>query len=165
MEELTEAGVYDVMPDVIAWNTAIGAIAHSDDPTAAERAQTLLDRMEDLYSIHATKIAAATANSSLSAATPSFAGSSKKKGNNKSNNYKGKKFSSFGVVRPDGITYSYVMEAWLRRNDEKGTVMANKLVDKFFTLVKTDDCLVTEPVLEVMKAYRHDDDDDSGEVD
>jgi hypothetical protein len=52
MEELTNAGVYDVMPDLICWNTAIGAIAHSNDPTAAERAQALLDKMEDLFSVN-----------------------------------------------------------------------------------------------------------------
>ncbi|KAI2512623.1 hypothetical protein MHU86_1842 [Fragilaria crotonensis] len=122
MEELTEAGVYDVMPDVIAWNTAIGAIAHSHDPTAAERAQAMLDRMQDLYAT------------------------------------KGGKDISY--LRPDGITYSYVIEAWLKRNDEKGTIMANKLLDKFFTMVKSDDSLA-DPVWDVVKAYRNDVDDDA----
>ena len=117
MEELTEAGVYDVMPDVIAWNTAIGAIAHcSQDPTAAERAQAMLDRMQDLYTT-----------------------------------------GKDAVLKPDGITYSYVIEAWLKRNDEKGTIMANKLLDKFFTMVKRDDSLA-DPVWNVIKAYRNDND-------
>ena len=129
MEELTEAGVYDVMPDVIAWNTAIGAIAHSDDPTAAERAQAMLDRMQDLYSI---------------------------KGSNSNNNTNNEQHR---LLRPDGITYSYVIEAWLKRNDEKGTVMANKLLDKFFTMVKSDDSLA-DPVWDVINTYRDDDDDD-----
>ena len=120
MEELTEAGVYDVMPDVIAWNTAIGAIAHSHDPTAAERAQAMLDRMQDLYATKGGK--------------------------------------DIAYLRPDGITYSYVIEAWLKRNDEKGTIMANKLLDKFFTMVKSDDSLA-DPVWDVIKAYRNDDDD------
>ena len=127
MEELTNAGVYDVMPDVIAWNTAIGAIAHSHDPTAAERAQAMLDRMEDLY-------------------------------------IKNKKSVGGGkdvvLVRPDGITYSYVMEAWLKRNDEKGCIMAKKLLDKFFSKVKKTDSSA-DPVWNVIKAYRNERIDDS----
>ena len=41
----------DVVPDVIAWNSVIGAIAHSDDPTPAQRAQAMLDRMQNLYPV------------------------------------------------------------------------------------------------------------------
>jgi hypothetical protein len=114
MEELTEAGVYDVMPEVIAWNSVIGAIGHSDDPTPAQRAQAMLDRMQKFYPV---------------------------KGNGR-------------LSRPVGITYSYVIEAWLKRNDEKG-----KFLDKLFTiLVKSDDSLA-DPMWDVIKAYRNDDDD------
>ena len=76
MKELTEAGVYDVVPDVIAWNSVIGAIAHSDDPTPAQQAQAMVDRMQNFY--------------------PAV------KGNGR-------------LLRPVGITYSYVIEAWLKR--------------------------------------------------
>ena len=33
----------------------------------------------------------------------------------------------------------FVIKAWLKRNDEKGTIMENTLLDKFFTMRKCDD--------------------------
>lgn len=50
MEEFAEAGVYEVFPNVVAYdNCAMCAIADSDDPTAVDPALALLDRMEKLH--------------------------------------------------------------------------------------------------------------------
>lgn len=47
MEELSNCGSPEIAPDVVSYNCAIGAIVDSEEEDAADRAQALLDRMED----------------------------------------------------------------------------------------------------------------------
>ena len=48
MEQLSDAGHIDVTPDIVSYNCVIGAIVDNErDDGAADRAQALLDRMEE----------------------------------------------------------------------------------------------------------------------
>jgi len=145
MEELTNAGVYDVMPDVIAWNTAIGAIAKSNDPTAAERAYALFQQMKQ-----------ATSEGQQDNNNDEILSRSKRSTTNQISR----------SVRPDGITYAYVIEAWLKRNDKKGTDMAQQLLDEFYSILQeqkkkgnrsnpsSSRLLKPDPVWNVIQAYQ-----------
>jgi len=110
MEELTLAGVYDVMPDLIAWNTAIAALAGHN----ADRAHALFQRMQERHD-----------------------------------------------VNPDGMTYSYVIQAWLKRNDERGMQMAQSLLNDYYNNHHytndnhhPDKDLTLDPVFHVVHAYQ-----------
>ena len=135
MEKLADSTpelFHDVSPDVVSYNCAIDAIVHgkrdignsSDSDSeeelslqefhefAADRAQALLDRMEERS------------------------------------------------VQPDGRTYSSVIEAWLKRNDEKGQILADVLLRKFLDHVESTkvskEFLYEDAVWNVINAYRHD---------
>jgi Pentatricopeptide repeat domain len=62
-------------------------------------------------------------------------------------------------VRPDATTYSRVIEAWLKCHDEKGSVMAELMLQKFLDLVKTtkgwESKLDSDMVWDVINAYRN----------
>jgi hypothetical protein len=91
MEYLASKGRYEVTPDVVSYNCVIGAVVDdSNSEFAADRAQALLDRMEERN------------------------------------------------VRPDGRTYSPVIEAWLKRNDEKGHALAEVMLQQFLEKVETN---------------------------
>ncbi|CAB9499120.1 Pentatricopeptide repeat-containing protein [Seminavis robusta] len=61
-------------------------------------------------------------------------------------------------IRPDATTYSCVIEAWLKCHDEKGSVMAELMLQKFLDLVETtkdwESKPDTEMVWDVINAYR-----------
>lgn len=119
MEELAASGRPELTPDVVSYNCAIAAIvdAGGDHYNAADRAQALLDRMEERR------------------------------------------------IQPDGRTYSPVIEAWLKRNDEKGHALAEMMLQKFLEKVEStkkqqksktgkDPNLYEEEVWDVINAYR-----------
>ncbi|KAL3908613.1 MAG: hypothetical protein SGILL_008419, partial [Bacillariaceae sp.] len=116
MEELADGGRHEVRPDVVSYNTVIGAIVEDSSiaDSSADRAQALLDRMEDLG------------------------------------------------IRPDGRTYGSVIEAWLRRNDEKGNALAEAMFAQFQDIVDrkkakkkhSKDYLHEDAVWDVINAYR-----------
>jgi pentatricopeptide repeat protein len=116
MEEMSDGGQQEARPDVVTYNTVIGAIVEdiSIADSAADRAQALLDRMEERG------------------------------------------------VRPDGRTYGAVIEAWLRRNDDKGNALAEAMfaqfqdiVDKKNTKRKSSKAyLYEDAVWDVMNAHR-----------
>lgn len=62
-------------------------------------------------------------------------------------------------VRPDATTYSCVIEAWLKCHDEKGSVMAELMLQKFLELVETtkdwESKLDSDLVWDVINAYRN----------
>jgi hypothetical protein len=106
-----------VSPNAVSYNCVIQAVVDESEGKsreerriAANRAQSLLDRMEDRS------------------------------------------------IRPDATTYSSVIEAWLRCNDEKGSVMAELMLKKFLELVEStkhwESKLDTEAVWSVINAYR-----------
>lgn len=127
MEEMAASGRPELTPDVVSYNCAIAAIvqagAQTDEYDAADRAQALLDRMEERR------------------------------------------------IQPDGRTYSPVIEAWLKRNDEKGHILAERMLQQFFEKVEVtkkresksgkDPNLYEEEVWDVINAYRNSDDDTS----
>jgi pentatricopeptide repeat protein len=107
MESLAE-------PDIVSYNCVIGAIVNDENREgAADRAQSLLDRMEERG------------------------------------------------VNPDGRTYSCVIEAWLKRNDEKGHALAERMLQQFLDQVKSNkqsnsnEKLYEEEVWDVINAYRN----------
>jgi hypothetical protein len=113
MEYLASEGRYEVTPDVVSYNCVIGAVVDdSNSEFAADRAQALLDRMEERN------------------------------------------------VRPDGRTYSPVIEAWLKRNDEKGHALAEVMLQQFLEKVESNktqrkkDALYESCVWDVINAYR-----------
>jgi len=120
MEELSESGRPELTPDVVSYNCVISAIvdggnSNKDDDTVADRAQSILDRMEQRR------------------------------------------------IRPDGRTYSPVIEAWLRRNDEKGHALAEMMLQQFLEKVDLekrkrkpgkDHNLYEDAVWDVVNAYR-----------
>ena len=140
MEELTNDGIYDVMLDVIAWNTAIGTIArcnnNNDDDKcdAAECATKLLRKMQTKAKNQALLLAQQQSSLSLSPTSQN---------NNNDNNM---------IVYPDGVTHSHVIEAWLKRNDNEGAQMAQQLSDEFYTN-RPKYQLKSEPVWNVLQAY------------
>ena len=110
-EDLADSGSLDVTPDVVSYNCVIGAIVNdSNSDGAADRAQALLDRMEERN------------------------------------------------VEPDGRTYSCVIEAWLKRNDEKGHALAEMMLRQFLDKVEstknTRRQLYEDAVWDVINAYR-----------
>jgi hypothetical protein len=64
------------------------------------------------------------------------------------------------MVKPDAISYSLVMEAWLKQNDETGWNMAETLLQKFLTLVDEGKrshhgpLCNADPVWDVINAYQ-----------
>lgn len=117
MEEMAESkGRPEVKPNVVSYNTVIGAIVEDSScgDIAADRAQALLDRMESRN------------------------------------------------IRPDGRSYSAVIEAWLQRNDEKGTRIAEALLSQFLEQVQEskkgrkmdNNNLYEREVWDVVNAYR-----------
>jgi hypothetical protein len=61
-------------------------------------------------------------------------------------------------IRADGRTYSQIIEAWLRRNDEKGHALAEVMLAQFLDKVKTNkasnDYLYEDVVWDVINSYR-----------
>jgi hypothetical protein len=116
MEDLAASGRFEVTPDVVSYNCVIGAIVDDGSSEgAADRAQALLDRMEERN------------------------------------------------IRPDGRTYSPVIEAWLKRNDEKGHALAEMMLRQFLEKVETNkknkkehskDHFYEDAVWDVINAYR-----------
>ncbi len=116
MEELAESGRPELTPDVVSYNCAISAIVENGcENDVADRAQALLDRMEDRR------------------------------------------------IQPDGRTYSPVIEAWLKRNDEKGHALAEMMLQQFLDKVESkkkatkgrpDQNLYEDTVWDVINAYR-----------
>ena len=64
-------------------------------------------------------------------------------------------------IRPDATTYSCVIEAWLKCNNEKGSVMAELMLKKFLDLVEStkdqEAKLDTDAVWDVINAYKKSD--------
>ncbi|KAL3918893.1 MAG: hypothetical protein SGILL_004028, partial [Bacillariaceae sp.] len=116
MEEMADCGRQEVRPDVVTYNTVIGAIVEDSSITssAADRAQALLDRMEERG------------------------------------------------IRPDGRTYGAVIEAWLRRNDEKGNALAEAMFSQFQDILDRKNSkgkwsmatFYEDAVWDVIKTYR-----------
>jgi hypothetical protein len=116
MESISDTGRHEVRPNVVSYNNVIGAIVEDSKniKVAADRAQALLDRMEERG------------------------------------------------VRPDGRSYSLVIEAWLRRNDEKGHALAEVMLNQFWDKVEeskkkknfNNDYLYEDAVRNVIDAYR-----------
>ena len=63
-------------------------------------------------------------------------------------------------IRPDGRTYSPVIEAWLKRNDEKGYALAEMMIKQFLDKVEANkdfydgEPLYEDAVWDVVNAYR-----------
>ena len=64
-------------------------------------------------------------------------------------------------IQPDGRTYSSVIEAWLKRNDEKGQILADVMLRKFLEHVESTkvskEFLYEDAVWDVINAYRPND--------
>ena len=113
MEASATAGRYELAPDIVSYNCVIGAIVNdSNEQDAADRAQALLDRMEERN------------------------------------------------IRPDGRTYSPVIELWLKRRDEKGHALAEMMLQQFLEKVEANKkahhkgYFYEEEVWDVINAYR-----------
>jgi hypothetical protein len=118
MEELADGGHWDATPDVVSYNCVIGAIVGDEKSEgAADRAQSLLDRMEERS------------------------------------------------VQPDGRTYSCVIKAWLKRNDEKGHTLAEVMMKQFLEKVESNkqhskrEHFYEDAVWDVINEYRDSDGD------
>merc|ERR1719437_21332 len=88
MEDMCSSGRSEIRPDIVTYNNVIAAVVEDNNiENAADRAQALLDQMEECG------------------------------------------------IKPDGRTYSPVIEAWLRRNDEKGHALADVMLTQFLDKV------------------------------
>jgi hypothetical protein len=155
MEYLFQAGNEEMKPSRRSFNAVM--LAYRNEGDGGRKAEELLSRMENL------------ADSGRYVLTPDVVSYNCVIGAIvDDNNSEGAEDRAQAVldrmeernIRPDGRTYSPVIEAWLRRNDDKGHALAEMMLKQFLEKVETNkqqhsrDPLYEDAVWDVINAYR-----------
>jgi len=159
MKALYEAGDEEMKPTRRSYNAVMLAYRH--DGRAMEIVERILDRMEMLADTEGLDVAPNTVsyNTAMKAMVDDRGKLSPKELRHAASRAQALlDRMEDRSIRPDATTYSMVIEAWLKCNDEKGGVMADCMLQNFVNLVESskDDDAKMEPdvVWNVVNAYR-----------
>ena len=166
MESLYQSGDEDMRPSRRSFNAVI--LAYRNEGNASKKAEELLYRMEEMAEsgrnevrpdiVSYNNVIAAVVEDSDSENTADRAQALLDQ------------MEACGI-KPDGRTYSPVIEAWLRRNDEKGHALADVMLMQFLDKVEESknkqndrtsnkESLYEDAVWNMINAYRESSDND-----
>jgi len=164
MESSYQSGDEDLRPSKRSFNAVI--LAYRNEGNASKKAEELLNRMEEMADsgrnevrpdvVSYNNVIAAVVEDSDSENTADRAQALLDQ-------------MEACNIKPDGRTYSSVIEAWLRRNDEKGHALADVMLTQFLENVEKSkkqnasdkkESLYEDAVWNVINAYREDSDND-----
>ena len=154
MEALYQAGNQEMKPSRRSFNAVM--LAYRNEGDGGKKAEELLSRMEDLaaegrYEVapdvvsYNTVVGAIVDNGDREAADRAQALLDRMEAKQ---------------IRPDGRTYGPVIEAWLKRKDEKGRTLAELMLQQFLEKVEankkqhTKEKFYEDEVWDVINAYR-----------
>jgi hypothetical protein len=154
MESLYQAGDEDMRPSRRSFNAVI--LAYRKDGNASKKTEELLDYMESLADGGRNEVRpnVVSFNTVIGAIVED------KESNDSAADRAQAMLDRMEAngIRADGRTYSQTIEAWLRRNDEKGHALAEVMLAQFLEKVKANkaknDCLYEDAVWDVINAYR-----------
>jgi hypothetical protein len=164
-ESLYQAGDIDMKPTRRTFNAVI--LAYRAEGNAGAKAEELLDRMEGLANCGRNEVRpdVVTYNNVISAVVQdsTVIDSSADKAQSLLD-----RMEECGVT-PDGRTYGLVIETWLRRNDEKGSALADALLNQFQDMLQDkrvkaksrQNYLYEDAVWNVINAYRRQSENDT----
>ncbi len=164
MESMYQSGDEDMRPSKRSFNAVI--LAYRNQGNESKKAVELLQRMEDLAASGRTEVRpdVVSYNNAIAAVVE----------DNETENTADRaqalldQMEAVGI-KPDGRTYSPVIEAWLRRHDEKGNALAEVMITQFLDNLEESkkqsarakkESLYEEAVWNVINAYREDSDND-----
>uniref|UniRef100_A0A7S4ERC5 Pentacotripeptide-repeat region of PRORP domain-containing protein n=1 Tax=Pseudo-nitzschia australis TaxID=44445 RepID=A0A7S4ERC5_9STRA len=164
MESLYQSGDDGMRPSRRSFNAVI--LAYRNEGNASKKAEEMLYRMEEIADSGRNEIRpdVVSYNNAIAAVVE----------DSDSENTADRaqalldQMEVYGI-KPDGRTYSPVIEAWLRRNDEKGHALADVMLTQFLDKVKESkkgnvrtkkESLYEDAVWNVINAYREGSDND-----
>ena len=164
LESLYQLGDDDMRPSKRSYNALI--LAYRNEGRASGKAEELLTRMEKMSASGRSELKpdVVSYNNVIAAIVE----------DNDSENTADRaqalldRMESLGI-KPDGRTYSPVIEAWLRRNDEKGHALADVMLTQFLNNVEAskkqnlgakEDSLYEDAVWNMINTYRENSDND-----
>lgn len=162
MRALYDAGDEEMKPSRRSFNAVM--LAYRLDGQAVEKVENILLSMEELADEEGLDVAPNTVsyNTAMKAMVEDRDLSSSKERGDTADGVQGllERMEERSIV-PDATTYSIVIEAWLKCNDEKGRVMANCMLQKFVNQVEStkdqDARLDPDIVWDVVNAYKRGD--------
>lgn len=166
MESLYQAGDEELKPTRRSYNAVMLAYRNADDD-GGKKAEELLLRMEELAESGRPELTpdVVSYNCAISAIVE----------NGDDNDVADRAQAlldrmEYRRIQPDGRTYSPVIEAWLKRNDEKGHALAEMMLQQFLEKVESkkkkskgghdQQNLYEDVVWDVINAYRKLDDEE-----
>jgi hypothetical protein len=165
MESLYQGGDEDLKPSRRSMNAVILAYRNAGD--GGKKAEELLRRMEELAASGRRELTpdVVSYNCAISAIVQNGFG-----GGDAADRAQAllDRMESRNI-QPDGRTYSPVIEAWVKRNDEKGLAVAGMMLQKFKDEVESrkkpgqNQNLYEDAVWDVIKAYRKSEEDEAQE--
>ena len=162
MKTLYDAGDEEMKPSRRSFNAVM--LAYRFDGNAVEKIERVLASMENLADTEGLDVAPNTVsyNTAMKAMVEDREKlSSEERGDAASRAQALLDRMEERSICPDATTYSIVIEAWLKCNDEKGGVMANCMLQKFVNQVEStkdqDAKLDTDLVWDVVNAYKRGD--------
>jgi len=164
MESLYQSGDEDMRPSRRSFNAVI--LAYRNEGSASKKAEELLYRMEELADSGRNEVRPdiVSFNNAIAAVVED------RDSENTADRAQAllDQMEVYGI-KPDGRTYSPVIEAWLRRNDEKGHALAEVMLTQFLDKVEQSkkrkfsarkESLYEDAVWNVINAYRESSDRD-----
>jgi len=164
MESLYRSGDEDLRPSRRSFNAVI--LAYRNDGNASTKAVELLNTMEDMAASGRNEVRpdVVSYNNAIAAVVEDS-----DDGDNTADRAQAllDQMEASGI-EPDGRTYSPVIEAWLRRNDEKGHALADVMLTQFLDNLETrkkqnarakKESLYEDAVWNVINTYRENSED------
>lgn len=164
MESLYQLGDEDMRPSRRSFNAVI--LAYRNEGNASKKAEELFNRMKDMAASGRIEVRpnVVSYNNVIAAVVED------RDSENTADRAQAllDQMESSGI-KPDGRTYSPVIEAWLRRNDEKGHALADVMLTQFLDNVEKSkkqnisakkESLYEDAVWNVINAYRENSDND-----
>lgn len=162
MKSLYDAGDEEMKPTRRSFNAVM--LAYRRDGHCMEKVERVLSRMEELADTGELEVAPNTVsyNTAMKAMVEDRGKSSSEALGIAANQVQALlDRMEVRSVRPDSTTYSIVIEAWLKCNNEKGGVMADCMLQKFVNSVDSakdwDAKADTDVVWDVVNAYKSSD--------
>ena len=164
MESLYQSGDEDMRPSKRSFNAVI--LAYRNQGNESQKAEELLHRMEDMAASGRSEVRpnVVSYNNAIAAVVEDT------DSENTADRAQALLDQMEAVgIKPDGRTYSPVIEAWLRRNDEKGNALAEVMITQFLDNLEESkkqnarakrESLYEDAVWNVISAYRDDSDND-----
>jgi len=164
MESLYQLGDEDMRPSRRSFNAVI--LAYRNEGNASKKAEEVFNRMKDMAASGRIEVRpnVVSYNNVIAAVVED------RDSENTADRAQAllDQMESSGI-KPDGRTYSPVIEAWLRRNDEKGHALADVMLTQFLDNVEKSkkqnisakkESLYEDAVWNVINAYRENSDND-----